>query len=93
MATIRQQMIELLGNAECDARQISRELGIGEKEVYAHLPHVARSVSKQGKKLETVPARCIACGYAFAARQRMTRPGRCPACKSERIAQPRFRVT
>ena len=92
MATIRQQIIDLLEQQPSEAREISQELGISEKEVYGHLPHIAKSLPRQGKKLSTQPARCIACGYAFKNRQRFTPPGRCPLCKSERIENPRFSV-
>ncbi|MBS3754577.1 MAG: transcriptional regulator [Desulfobacterales bacterium] len=92
MSTIRQQIIELLEHDPAEAREISGEIGISEKEVYEHLPHIARSLPRQGKKLNTQPARCIVCGYAFKRRQRFTPPGRCPLCKSERIENPRFSV-
>ncbi|MFP4158244.1 MAG: transcriptional regulator [Desulfobacterales bacterium] len=92
MATIRQQIIEILLQEEMDARQISQALGLSEKEVYDHLPHISKSLSKQGKKLKTVSASCISCGYSFKNRNRMTKPGKCPVCKSERIENPRFKV-
>ncbi|MFP4573382.1 MAG: transcriptional regulator [Desulfosalsimonas sp.] len=93
MATIRQQIIQILQQGEHDAKQLSQSLGISEKEAYSHLPHIAKSLSKQGKKLKTLPAACIECGYTFKNRQRVTRPGRCPVCKSERIESPRFCIT
>ena len=90
MTTIRKQIIEVISDAQCDARDISSAVGITEKEVYGHLPHIARSLPKQGKKLKITPARCIACGYVFKDRQRVNKPSRCPRCKSERIEHPRF---
>ena len=92
MSTIRQQIIAILEQGLCDARDLSQELGISEKEVYAHLPHVRKSVAQKGKKLNIEPARCMACGFAFSNRNRVTRPGRCPKCKNQRIENPRFRV-
>jgi predicted Zn-ribbon and HTH transcriptional regulator len=92
MSTIRQQIIGILEQGFCDARDLSQELRISEKEVYAHLPHVGKSVSQQGKKLHIEPARCMACGFVFTSRNRVTRPGRCPECKNQRIENPRFRV-
>ncbi|MFP4194976.1 MAG: transcriptional regulator [Desulfobacterales bacterium] len=92
MTTIRQQIIRLLEQDENDARGLSQSLGISEKEVYTHLPHIAKSLSKQARKLETLPAQCIGCGYRFKNRQRITKPGKCPLCKSERIESPRFRI-
>ena len=78
METIRQQMIALLSDREMSARQISQSIGIREKEVYEHLPHIARSLAAQDKKLIIEPAECLTCGYVFKDRQRFTRPGRCP---------------
>lgn len=39
MAIIRQQIIELLAKQQLNARDLSRELHIMEKEVYSHLEH------------------------------------------------------
>jgi predicted Zn-ribbon and HTH transcriptional regulator len=72
------------------ARDLSQALGVREKEVYAHLPHVARSVQKDGMQLLISPVACLACGYRFKNRKRYTRPGRCPQCKATRIQTPLF---
>ena len=92
MATIRKQIISLLEHKECDARAISQQLSIREKEVYDHVPHIIRSVSAQGKTLTVIPALCNTCGYKFKDRKRITKPGRCPKCKNERIDPPRFMI-
>lgn len=90
--TIRQEMIELLSEEEMNAMELSQALGIQEKEVYEHLPHIARSVAAQGKKLIVRPFRCLACGYVFKDRKRFTRPGRCPQCKEGRIQRATWRI-
>ena len=92
MPTIRQKIISLLSETEMSAREISGEVGIAEKEVAEHLAHIARSVSTQGKKIITIPAICLACGYEFENRRRFTRPGRCPQCKKSHLQSPRFRI-
>ena len=92
MKTIRKEMILLLGNNEMDARAISSAVGVGEKEVYTHLSHIARSVKHQRKKLIIKPAVCLGCGYVFEKRKRFTRPSRCPICKSEHIQSPMYRL-
>jgi len=48
--TTRQQMIVLLSESEMSARDISQAMRIREKEVYEHLPHIARSLEAQKKK-------------------------------------------
>jgi len=73
-------------------RDISQTLRIREKEVYAHLSHIARSVAAQRKKLIIIPAECLVCGYVFENRKRFTRPSRCPHCKSEHIQNPMYKI-
>jgi predicted Zn-ribbon and HTH transcriptional regulator len=93
MQTVRQQLIELLVDGEMDARDLSREVGINEKEVIEHLAHIARSLAAKGKKLAIRPAECLLCGYVFEKRQRFTRPGRCPRCKKSHLQSPAFFIT
>lgn len=75
-----------------DARDLSGQLGIKEREVYAHLAHVARSVKTTQKKLIIHPSQCLSCGYVFKDRKRFTHPGRCPQCKKSRLTRPMFQV-
>ena len=93
MQTVRQKVIELLTYGEMDARELSRELGIKEKEVVEHLSHIIRTLAVQGKKLAIRPAECLLCGYVFEKRQRFTRPGRCPRCKKSHLQSPVFYIS
>ena len=93
MQTIRQEIIALLIRQEMDARQISGQVGIQEKEVIGHLCHIARSLAVKGKKLSIRPAECLLCGYSFEKRRRFTRPGRCPRCKKSHLQSPGFYIT
>ncbi|MBW1979710.1 MAG: transcriptional regulator [Deltaproteobacteria bacterium] len=92
MGTIRQQMGALLADKEMTARELSQAMGIPEKEVYQHLPHVARSAAAQNMRLMVQPVRCLACGYVFRKRQRYNRPGRCPRCRKTHLEEPRYRL-
>ncbi len=85
-------MILLLSEGNCTARDLSQILGVREKEVYAHLVHIARSVVPQRQRLLVIPSKCLSCEYVFDTRKRFTKPGRCPICKSERIQEPRYRI-
>jgi predicted Zn-ribbon and HTH transcriptional regulator len=93
MKTIRQQIIELLTDEEMDAREISRAVGIKEKEVYEHLTHIARSLAAKGSKLTIRPSECLQCGYVCKDRRRVTRPGRCPRGRESHIINPSFKIT
>jgi predicted Zn-ribbon and HTH transcriptional regulator len=86
-------MIDLLSQKEMSARELSQEVGIREKEVYEHLPHMARSVIPYKKKLYIIPSQCLGCSYVFANRTRFSPPSRCPRCKSEHIENPRYRIS
>jgi hypothetical protein len=90
--TLRRKIIALLNDREMDARSLSEELQVKEKEVYEHLIHVERSVQAAGGKFILTPSECLLCGYVFEARRRLTRPGRCPKCRRSKIMNPSFRI-
>lgn len=92
MKTIRQQLIDALMEGERTAIDLSQEVGIREKEVYEHLPHIARSVASQGNQLVIEAPRCLKCGYVFEERRRFTRPGRCPKCRETHINHPTYSI-
>ena len=92
MKTIRQQIIELLTESQMDARDLSRAVGIKEKEVYEHLAHIARSLAARGAELTIHPSECLKCGYVFRNRKRFTRPGRCPRCRESHLTSPVYRI-
>lgn len=85
-------MISLLAEGEYGAKEISKILRISEKEVYAHLEHINRSLKSQNIRLEITPAACLACGFTFEARNRFSSPGRCPKCKGEHIQDPKYLI-
>ena len=89
-ATIREQLREALRGRPKTAFELSHELHQSEKEIVEHLVHLQRSLPRQGLALHVVPARCKACDKTFDDRDRLTRPSRCPKCKSERIEAPAF---
>ena len=88
--TIRRALQEALRGQPLSAREISQRDGIEERAVAQHLEHLERSLKSAGQRLETLPARCVACGFVFHKRERKARPSRCAQCKSERVEPPRF---
>lgn len=93
-ATVRRSLHEVLRAGGATARDLSREVGIPERDVAGHLQHLERSVRHAGERLVVDPSRCLACGFVFAQRDRhrYTRPGRCPECHARRISLPVFRI-
>lgn len=91
--TIRQQIAESLTDTLCSAHQLAGLLGIREREVEEHLPHIVKTVARdRTKQFVLDPASCVECGYVFRGRTKLTTPSRCPKCKSEGISPPRFGI-
>jgi predicted Zn-ribbon and HTH transcriptional regulator len=90
--TTREALRRALLAGPATARDLSAEVGLREKDVAEHLDHLARSLAHRGERLVVEAATCIACGYAFRDRARLSRPGACPACRSTRIDPAVFRI-
>ncbi|MBN2497475.1 MAG: transcriptional regulator [Deltaproteobacteria bacterium] len=85
-------MLRHLREGPLTARELSGLIGIREREVPAHLEHLQRSLRRTSERLQVEPAECLSCGYLFADRKRLTRPGACPRCRAQRIAAPVFSI-
>lgn len=90
--TLRQLIVAMLQRESLSAMEISEEAGIPIQDVYGHLEHIRQSLHREGAALTVRPAECRNCGFCFAKRERLKRPGRCPVCRGESISQPRFRI-
>lgn len=88
--TVRRKILSLLSDRPLTARQISACVGISEKEVVAHLPHIQKSAGPLGGRLAVTPAECRQCGFVFRKREKPKKPGRCPVCRGESISEPLF---
>jgi len=88
--TLRQSMIALLQHNPLTSREISEQVGVAEREVYAHLVHIRQSLRREAISLNVLPAECRGCGFMFTKRDRLKRPGRCPLCRGQSISQPRY---
>lgn len=85
-------MISALQSKSMDQRELSQTLGIREKEVALHLPHIARSARAKKLNWQIRPAYCENCRYSFKDRRRLTPPSKCPRCRSSRIQGPWYRI-
>src|SRR5919201_2399556 len=90
--TVREAIRAELLRGAATARELSERISIREKDVAEHLEHLEKSLRARGERLVVEPATCIACGYSFARRNRLTRPGSCPECGSTRIDPRAFRI-
>jgi predicted Zn-ribbon and HTH transcriptional regulator len=91
--TVRHAILFALEAGPRSAREISAEVSISEREVYDHLEHVKKTVTKDNRRLVVTPAECRKCGFVFEKRTRLKKPGKCPVCRGESIADPLFSVS
>ena len=92
-STIRQRLMHLITGTLRSSRELAALLAIPERQVEEHLRHVARSVSRDpGRRFILAPSACEGCGFRFRERTRLTRPSRCPRCRSEDITAPRYGI-
>lgn len=91
--TVRQQLMHLLTGTQRPASELAGMIGAPEREIEEHLVHVVRSLARDTtRRFLLEPSRCHDCGFVFRERTRLTTPGRCPTCRSEAIAPPRFGI-
>jgi len=91
--TTRQEIMQILTGRLCSSRDLAESIGISERQVEDHLPHIIRSLARdRHRRFVIQPAACRSCGFVFRGRTHLTRPSRCPKCRSEGIAPPRFGI-
>ncbi len=87
--TLRKGIVKLLMEGPLSARDISAGVGVMEKEVVEHLEHIRKTFHS---RFVTTPAECRRCGFSFAKRERLKKPGRCPMCHSESVSAPLYSI-
>jgi predicted Zn-ribbon and HTH transcriptional regulator len=91
--TPRQYLMELLAGTSRSSYELAALLGLPERQVEDHLRHIVRTLARDHtRRFVLEPSSCHDCQYVFRERTRLTRPSRCPRCRSEAIAAPRFRI-
>jgi transcriptional regulator len=90
--TVRQMIIDILLEGPATAKELSARVSIPEKEVLPHLAHIRKSLQHGQQRLVMDPAYCRACGFVFRKRERLSKPGRCPACHHSFLEEPVFRI-
>ena len=88
--TARDMILQALGAEPLSARELSQRAGLSEREVVSHLQFLQKSLKHGAQRLQLTPPRCLACGFIFHKRERLTRPGRCPICRSTHLCDPLF---
>ncbi|MBI3807515.1 MAG: transcriptional regulator [Nitrospirae bacterium] len=91
--TPRQRIMELLTGTRLTTHQLAQMLAIPERQVEDHLMHAVKSIARdKTRRFILEPSRCQDCDFVFRDRRRLTRPSRCPHCRSEGITAPRYGI-
>ena len=91
--TPRQRIIDLITGTRLSSYQLGQMLDIPERQVEEHLTHVVKTIARdKTRRFVLDPARCQDCDFVFRDRSRLTSPSRCPHCRSEAIAAPRYGI-
>jgi len=86
--TRRQQIIEILQQNKQSAQQLANYFQCELREIIEDLQHIEKSIKP--KKLKSTPACCKSCNFVFKERSKISKPGKCPRCKSEWIEAQMF---
>jgi predicted Zn-ribbon and HTH transcriptional regulator len=90
-STTRQRIADALRKEPAAPRELSERLGVPTSAVYDHVRHVAQSLENADERFLVAPPACLDCGFdGFD--DPLNDPSRCPECRSERIAAPRFLI-
>ena len=92
--------MDALTGAVRSARDLAQLLRVPEREIEAHLVHIAKTVGDGRRRRDGLPGRafvlepavCGQCRYIFRERTRLTTPSRCPRCRSEHVVPPGFEI-
>lgn len=91
--TTRQHLAQLLTGTLRSSRELAALAAIPERQVEDHLIHIVRSAARdRTRRFVLEPSACRDCGFIFRERRRLTRPSRCPRCRSEAITPPRYGI-
>jgi hypothetical protein len=87
----RRHLLDLVSTEPRTASSLARELGLDRRDMEADLRHMIRSARAAGHLVRVEPARCKACGFMFD-ESKLTKPGKCPACRGSRLLEPLISV-
>jgi transcriptional regulator len=90
LVTRRKALQDLLAQPRT-ASSLARELQLKRSEIEDELRHMIRSARAAGHRIVVEPARCKACGFSFGD-DKLTKPGKCPECRSTWLFEPLLRV-
>ncbi len=88
--TPRERLLLVLSERPVSARVLSQLAGLAERDVFVHLEHLQKTLKTKNRRLVMTPASCLDCQFIFHKRERLSRPGKCPVCRSTHLSEPLF---
>ncbi len=88
----RKDLIHLLLGNPMSVSQIARQVDESPSRIADDLQHLLRSLKHLHYRALIEPARCRACGFAFA-EDKLTKPSKCPECHSTWVLEPRIGIS
>ena len=89
--TFRRDLVTLLSVQPRSVSSIAREMGLDRRDVEDDLRHAIRSARASGHEVVIEPARCRQCGFVFG-EDKLSKPGKCPACRGTRLFEAQIRI-
>jgi predicted Zn-ribbon and HTH transcriptional regulator len=89
--TFRRDLVTLLSVQPRSVSSIAREMGLDRRDVEDDLRHAIRSARASGHEVVIEPARCRQCGFVFG-EDKLSKPGKCPACHGTRLFEAQIRI-
>ncbi|WP_299234226.1 transcriptional regulator [Natronomonas sp.] len=89
--TTRQRIAAFLRETPAEASRIAAEFDVTTATALSHVDHIAESLREADERLLVSPPECRDCGFT-GFDDLTNRPSRCPACKSEAVSDPAFRI-
>jgi hypothetical protein len=87
----RKHLIDLLASEPRSVSSVARDMGLRRGDVEDDVRHAIRSARAAGHDVIVVPASCRTCGFTFGD-DKLTKPGKCPACRGTRMFEPQIRI-
>jgi hypothetical protein len=89
--TTRERIADRLRDRPMDVPELAADFEIRAGTVLSHVRHISKSLESTDEQLLVAPPECRDCGFDDFD-DLINRPGRCPDCKSEAVADPAFAI-
>ena len=89
--TRRKEMTELLKERSYTTYELAGIFDVPEKEIERDLRHIVIS-QRQKDHVIIFPSQCLSCGYTFEHRKKVSKPSKCPKCKSTYLTKPKYMI-